>query len=672
MHIAIPVIYRDTISFPLLLDFKLIFLRMCGILGIFNYSGRNTGLSLDILNRMTATIKHRGPDDEGVYISPDQRIGMGFRRLSIIDLSNAGHQPMSNPEKTIWITFNGEIYNHQELRRDLEAKGYRYRSKTDTETIIYAYQEYGIGFIEKLYGMFGIAIWDARSQKLLLIRDRLGIKPVYYTQQNGQFLYASEIKALLEHPDVPRQINSQGLYDYLSFYITPPNESLFAGIHKLEAGHYLIVNSDGAIHKEQHWDMTHRTESYSSKDLEQEGFCVENIRHLLRDSIRLRMIADVPFGVLLSGGVDSSLNVALMSEQMDRQVQTFSAGFKDLEKHNELQQARKVAEYFGTNHHEVLIGEEDALDFLPRMIWHQDEPNADPACIPMYFVSKLARESGTVVVQVGEGADEEFAGYSHYLRELKYYQHFYNLPKPLTWVAYSLLKSTQRHEPITEYARRALQRDTPFFYGAVPAFSEETKPLLLASSLFQQSQSSSRISSAFFQKLSQQSVEEPQNHLTQMMYYDMKNRLAELLLMRVDKMSMAVSIEARVPFLDHRIVEMAFRIPQSLKIKDGVGKYILKKAAEGILPHEIIYRRKQGLNSPIAEWLRTKKLSKYANEVIFSSPFITEGIFKESYVRFLFERHLENKRNYSKQLWSLMILSLWYERYFDNRQITIS
>lgn len=645
---------------------------MCGILGIFNYSGRNGTVSPEILSRMTTAIRHRGPDDDGMYISEDRRIGMGFRRLSIIDLSSAGHQPMSNPEGTIWITFNGEIYNHAELRADLEAKGYRYRSRTDTETLIYAYQEYGIGFIGKLYGMFGMVIWDSRRDRMLVVRDRLGVKPVYYTQNNGAFFYASEIKALLEHPDISRAVNPQALYDYLSFYITPPDETIFDGIRKLEAGHYLIIEKDGSVRKEQYWDITNMSEQYDAADLAREDFCVERIRRLLRDSIRLRMIADVPFGVLLSGGVDSSLNVALMSELMDRPVQTFSAGFKDLEKHNELEQARFIANRFGTDHHEVLIGEDDALEFLPRMVWHQDEPNADPACIPMYFVSRLARESGTIVVQVGEGADEEFSGYSHYLRELQYFRHFYNLPQPLTRLAYAFLRTTRRHEPATDYARRASRRDTPFFFGAIPAFSEETKALLLSPDFVRRRASSSRISHEYFDLLNRQLADNGVDHLARMTYYDMKNRLAELLLMRVDKMSMAVSIEARVPFLDHRIVEMAFRIPTSLKIKDGIGKYILKKAAEGILPHETIYRRKQGLNSPIVEWLRTRKLSAYASETIFSSPLIASGIFNESYIRFLFERHVQGKGNYSKQIWNLLILSLWYERYFENQPLTIS
>ena len=639
---------------------------MCGILGIFNHSLGTGIIDREVLERMTDVIHHRGPDDGGTFISPGNKMAMGFRRLSIIDLTQAGHQPMSNPEGTIWITFNGEIYNHQELRVELQKKGYQYRSRTDTETILYAYQEYGIDFIKKLYGMFGIAIWDERTQQLLVVRDRLGVKPLYYTQQHGAFFYASEIKSLLAHPRIPRSIYEQGLYDYLSLYITPPDQTLFKDIHKLEAGHYLVVNKDGEIRKEQYWDITHQTEEYTSEELSSEDFCVENIRRLLRDSIRMRMIADVPFGVLLSGGVDSSLNVALMSELMDRPVQTFSAGFKDLEKHNELQYARLVADRYSTNHHEVMIDENDTLNFLQKMVWHQDEPNADPACVPMYFVSKLVRDSGTIVVQVGEGADEEFSGYSHYLRELKYYQHYYRLPKLFHKIAYPIIKGIKPHQPIAEYARRASHRDTPFFYGAIPAFSELTKPRLLRKDFIATQASSSRISLRYFQMLEKTWKGQSSDHLGRMTYYDMKNRLAELLLMRVDKMAMAASIEARVPFLDHRMVEFAFRVPQSLKIKDGIGKYILKKAAEGILPQEIIYRQKQGLNSPIDTWLRTSTLSRYAEEVIMDSPLTSSNIFNKDYIRFLIQQHSGSKANYSKQIWSLLILSLWHKQYFTD------
>ncbi|MCB0710740.1 MAG: asparagine synthase (glutamine-hydrolyzing) [Ignavibacteriae bacterium] len=638
---------------------------MCGIVGIYNYSQRQGVVSQEVLQKMTSAIHHRGPDDDGIYVSENRSVGLGFRRLSIIDLSEAGHQPMSNPEKTIWITFNGEIYNHKELRHDLESKGYHYHSRTDTETILYAYQEYGLAFIEKLYGMFGIGIWDVRSEQLILIRDRLGVKPIYYTQQNGALYYASEIKALIEHPDISREMDNQGLYDYLSFYITPPDQTLFSGINKLEAGHYLIVDKQGTVEKKQYWDIPDQTKGYDPQDLTSEEFCVRELRQLLRDSIRLRMLADVPFGVLLSGGVDSSLNVALMSEQMDRPVQTFSVGFKNLENHNELEHARFVAERFQTNHHEALIDEDDAVDFLERMVWHQDEPNADPACVPMFFVSKLAREAGTIVVQVGEGADEEFSGYSHYQQELRYYNQFYKLPQIFHRMVYPIIRSLKGDQPITEYVRRSAERDTPFFYGAIPTFGEIQKRSLLHSASLQNLNSSSRVSLKYFQQLDSSAHGVQVDHLRRMIYYDMKNRLAELLLMRVDKMAMAVSVEARVPFLDHRIVEFAFRMPGNLKIKNGIGKYILKKAAEGIIPNETIYRSKQGLNSPIAEWMRKGSLATYTKDILNSSSLLKGSLFNEKYIQALYQKHVRGTANHSKQLWSLLILALWHKQYIE-------
>ncbi len=431
---------------------------MCGILGVFNYAGSKSLVSPEIIERMTDEIHHRGPDDGGVYISPDQRLGFGFRRLSIVDLSSAGHQPMSNADGSIWIVFNGEIYNHLDIRKDLEAKGYRYHSKTDTETILYAYQEYGIDFISKLYGMFGIAIWDAHKERLLLVRDRIGVKPIYYTIKDGALYFASEIKAIVKHPAISSEMNRQGLYDYLTFWTTPAGETLFKDIYKLEAGHYLTIDRNGDVREEKYWDLNHVTEEFSSSQFADEEFCVENIRRLLRDSIKLRMMSDVPFGVLLSGGIDSSLNVALMSELMTRPVETFSIGIKDLEKYNELGYARQIAKQFNTNHHEMLLDEQMLLDFLPQMVWHQDEPNGDPVCVPLYFVSKLARDSGTVVVQVGEGSDEQFSGYSNYLREVQYYKYYYSLlPKFAKKIAYPLFRKFTPDSILVDYARRAAE-----------------------------------------------------------------------------------------------------------------------------------------------------------------------------------------------------------------------
>jgi asparagine synthase (glutamine-hydrolysing) len=638
---------------------------MCGIAGIFNYSQSPNLISDSILKRMTSVIAHRGPDDEGIYISPDRMLGFGFRRLAIIDLSPAGHQPMSTPDGSLWIVFNGEIYNHLELRKTLEAKGYRYRSKTDTETILYAYQEYGLDCIEKFYGMFAIAIWDSRKKELVLIRDRIGVKPLYYTFSNGALLFGSEIKSILEHPSLSRTLNTQALYDYLTFYATPPNETMFKGIYKLEAGHYAVINSNGEMKKTQWWDLNHRTESFPKEKFLSEAFCVENLRRLLRDSIKLRMMSDVPFGVMLSGGIDSSLNVALMSELMTRPVETFSVGFKDLEKYNELGYARQIATEFKTNHHEILLTEQDAIDFLPEMVWHQDEPNADPVCVPLYFVSKLCRKSGTIVAQVGEGSDEEFSGYTQYLREL-WFQKYYDslLPESLKALFYQVLRRVQPLSLLSDYARRSLYQEPTFYSGAV-SFTEEQKAELCTTPFLHDSHSSARISKAYFKRFESLSTpSESADVLRKMIYAEFKHRLPELLLMRVDKMSMAVSIEARVPFLDHRLVEFAIQIPESLKLKHGIPKYILKKAAEGIIPNNIIYRRKQGFAAPAIEWLRNGKLSPIAEDLVLSSGLIKENLFRKKFIKRLFEEHRSGKANRGQQLWSLLVVSLWYDRFF--------
>jgi asparagine synthase (glutamine-hydrolysing) len=410
---------------------------MCGIAGIFNYSQTPNLVSSELIRQMTDEIAHRGPDDDGVYISPNAMLGLGFRRLAIVDLSPAGHQPMATRDGSIWIIFNGEIYNHLAIRAELEAKGYEYTSRSDTETILYAYQEWGIECVKKFYGMFGIALWDSRKEELYLIRDRIGVKPLYYTFQNGALYFASETKAIFKNPNVRKALNPQGFYDYLTFGITPPNKTMFKDVFKLEAGHYAVITKKGEMRKTPYWDLNHHTETFPNEKFSSEAFCVENIRRLLRDSIKLRMMSDVPFGVMLSGGIDSSLNVALMSELMSRPVDTFTVGFSDLQKYNELGYARQIADQFETNHHEVLITEADAINFLPKMIWHQDEPNADPVCVPLYFVSKLCRDSGTIVAQVGEGSDESFSGYKSYLQALQFYRYYYALmPQSVKELAY--------------------------------------------------------------------------------------------------------------------------------------------------------------------------------------------------------------------------------------------
>src|ERR687895_786659 len=389
---------------------------MCGICGVLG-TRDSFAAGEEVVSRMRETLVHRGPDDGGTWTAP--RIGLGHRRLSIIDLSPAGHQPMSNEDGTVWVTFGGEIYNHEELRPELEAKGHVYRSHTDTETIVHLYEEEGPRCVERLDGMFHYAIWDTRSRELHLARDRLGKKPLYYAQPDGGFLFASEIKALLEHPSLTPELDEEAFFHHLTFACAPAPLTMFAGVRKLSPAQRMTVRADGSREVETYWSPFGRTVEGSDPEL------AEELLGLLRSAVEKRMMSDVPFGVFLSGGIDSSTNVALMSEQMSRPVETFTVGFSDAEYLNELEEARRIAKQFGTNHHEVIISEKEMHEFLPRMVFHQDEPIADPVCVPLYYVSKLARDSGTIVVQVGEGSDEIFSGYENYVRHLRIYENFW-------------------------------------------------------------------------------------------------------------------------------------------------------------------------------------------------------------------------------------------------------
>jgi asparagine synthase (glutamine-hydrolysing) len=651
---------------------------MCGICGILSYGTTEPSFDEALLRRMSDTITHRGPDDAGTFVSVNRRVGFGFRRLAIVDLSPAGHQPMSTPDGSVTIVFNGEIYNHLILRKDLEAKGYRYRSRSDTETILYAYQEYGVDFIHKLLGMFSIAIWDERQQRLVLARDRIGIKPLYYTFANGSMVFGSEIKALLAHPSVPKEMDQEAMEQYLTFLITPAPMTLFRGIHKLEPGHRMIVTADGTMTKEQYWDPVpdrpqpsidfDGTPIAQSRLLDpsypmDEQTCITTIRTLLKQSIKDRMMSDVPFGVFLSGGIDSSTNVALMAELMDRPVETFSVGFRDLEQYNELGYARQIAKQFQTNHHEILIDQKDAFDFLPNLVFHQDEPIGDPVCLPLYFVSKLARDNGTIVVQVGEGSDEQFAGYRWMQRELLFYQTVWRmfrlLPQPLRRGLYAgakMIIGGRGHDLALDYIRKGTF-DEELFWGGAINFTETHKDVLLGRKKIGSSH-------VWARRWHEEILRRDPNadYLKRMIYLEFKNRLPELLLMRVDKISMATSIEARVPFLDHRIVEYSMRIPNELKLKGGETKYILKKAVEGIIPNEIIYRRKQGFAAPVSEWLRGDWAS-FAEDAILCSPLVREGVLRAEFIRPLLRDHRERKINAGQNIWNLLNLALWYDHW---------
>jgi asparagine synthase (glutamine-hydrolysing) len=660
---------------------------MCGICGVLNYGSQSETVDAGLLTKMSDSIAHRGPDDSGTFVAPNRKIGFGFRRLSIVDLSPAGHQPMQTADGSLTIMLNGEIYNHLVLRKEFEARGCQYRSRSDTETILYAYRYYGVEFVHKLLGMFAIALWDEPKQRLVLARDRIGIKPIYYTLTNGKFIFGSEIKAILQHPDVHREMDEEALSHYLTFLVPPAPHTLFKNIFKLEAGHRLVVDLDGNMRKEQYWDPVAigdqpsidfdgrpvpRSALLDDPALLTEEASIRTIRTLLKQSIKDRMMSDVPFGVFLSGGIDSSTNVALMAELMDRPVDTFSVGIRDLEKYNEMGYARQIAKQFKTNHREVIIDQKDAFEFLPKLIYHQDEPLADPVCIPLYFVSKLARDNGTIVVQVGEGSDEQFAGYQWMLRELKFYRTLWMLFNGLPRSARSLFYKgispllQRRHQYlIQDYIRKGAEGDELFWGGAIN-FTEAHKRKLLSTNRHGKMGGVGEVAREWHADILRRKPSA--DYLTRMIYLEFKSRLPELLLMRVDKMSMATSVEARVPFLDHRLVEYSMQIPARLKINGGEPKYILKKAVEGIVPNNIIYRKKQGFAAPMNEWLRNDWY-RFAESKLMGSSFVREGWFNRDFVSALLTDHRTGRRDEGQNIWNLLNLTLWHEHWIEGKSI---
>jgi asparagine synthase (glutamine-hydrolysing) len=640
---------------------------MCGFAGIFASDSSAYEVDSAVLTRMSDVIAHRGPDDSGLYTSPDRKLGLAFRRLSIIDLSPAGHQPMSDPTGRVWIVFNGEIYNHLTIRRELEAAGYIYRSKSDTETLLYAYMHWGERFVERLEGMFAIALWDGEQGTLRLYRDRIGIKPLYYTQSGGVLVFGSEIKSLLQHGLVHPAVDEQALYHYLTFIHTPAPMTLFAGIRKLEAGHFLRIDREGGIEDTEYWDML--TPPDPGFDYNDEEAVALRIRKLFTEAVEKRMMSDVPFGVFLSGGIDSSANVAFMAELMNRPVDTFTVAIKGQEDTNEFRWARRISELFGTNHHEVLIDDSGFLGELPRIIYHQDEPLADPVCFPLYHVSKLARDNGTIVIQVGEGSDEQFAGYQSYLRAQslsRWSGPMALVPRMLKSAAYGVMS------PILEKKRvdyrqnvvRNLFEGEPVFWGNAVAFYENEKRRLISPELADnmRSEHSYDLVRAKMSRAANGNAPDP---LRSMIYWEMKHRLAELLLMRVDKITMSTSIEARVPFLDHKMVEFSMNIPSRLKTKNGVTKYILKKALRGILPNEIIDRKKIGFAGSGKNML-TPEIFRHARSITLEA---RHGYFNKEYLRVMYDEYEKKRINYTPQIWALYNFELWHRMWIEGENL---
>lgn len=637
---------------------------MCGIAGIIDKNSNHKRLNIDILTKMSDVIFHRGPDSDGQWISRNHEAGFSFRRLAIIDLSASGNQPMTTPDGRYTIVFNGEIYNHSEIRNELQQKGYSYHSQTDTETILYGFAEWGIKIIDRLIGMWAIAIWDDRKKELFLSRDRIGIKPLYYYYHDDLLIFGSEIKSILQHDAVKKELDLEQLPLYLNFGMTGNQASLFSKINKLSPGHLLIYSGNN-IRLERYWSplekSVHGYPELSEIEIE------EKVLDLLRQSVNARMMSDVPFGVFLSGGVDSSVNVALMAELMNRPVDTFTVGFKELEEYNELEYARKIASIFNTNHHEILIDHNDAFSVLDKLAWHEDEPNADPVCIPLYFVSKLTRDSGTTVIQVGEGSDEQFVGYNWMLREWNFYNsywsYFQKFPDFLKKVIYGLSKSPlsalNQFLPL-EYLRRGTFKNE-LYWGGIPIIAPSHMKYLYndlnQNNIYNTSKYASELHSQALSAYPQA------DYMQRMAYCEITNRIAEMLLMRVDKIGMAHSIEARVPFLDHRLVEFTMSLSPNQKLPDGkTTKQILKKSVENILPKDIIYRKKMGFAAPVSEWLRTHWY-KFAEDNLLNSYFVKNNYFSREFIQMMLLKHKSGRVNYSQQIFSLIMLNLWHDKF---------
>ena len=647
---------------------------MCGLAGYYNLSRKQIPIDQALLEKMQQTLEHRGPDGYRTWLSQEYQIGVIHRRLSIVDLSDAGFQPMFNHNKSIMVLCNGEIYNHPALRKELEQLGYQYHSHSDTETIVYAYEQWGIQCLERINGMFAIVIFDMRTHELYLVRDRMGIKPLYFSLDDNILSFASEIKALWQLPWVDKKINSQALYHYLTYLVTPAPMTLYEGIYKLPAAFYLKVDASKEISFCEWYTPIVPITVEERAQYNDEQWCIDNIRSLLRKSVKQQMMSDVPHGVFLSGGIDSSLNVALMSELVP-QVKTFTVSFSDGPEYSEVEWARKVAKRFNTDHHEIVISEKEAFQFFESMNYFQDEPLADCVCIPLYYVSKLLKDSGVTVVQVGEGSDELFCGYNTYGQYIDIYNRYWQpsqqyipaFAKQSIYHIFAHLFPTKKNriDIIKNWAH-----GNSLFWSGASAFSEVWKK-----EIFHYGNMSNAIdpivekiypglhqiynSYAIVQyHLAQLKKQKPDaDFLQSITYLELKQRLSELLLMRVDKMTMATSVEGRVPFLDHTLVEFALNIPSSFKYHNGVTKYILKRAAEGILPHDVIYRKKMGFAAPTMRWFKEGTYFKpYFKDMLHTKRSTWNKHLNIDAIDALFTKNQSKEYEYSVQLWTLQNL----------------
>lgn len=631
---------------------------MCGICGILSLS-QGSHIDRDTILSMNNTLTHRGPDDSGVYVGND--VGLGMRRLSVIDLST-GKQPIHNEDKTVWIVCNGEIYNYMILRKELEEKRHRFYTNSDTETIIHLYEEYGEKFIEKLNGMFAIALWDEKRKKLLLVRDRFGVKPLYYSKKSNKIFFASEIKALLQVSEISKELNLKALDYYLTFLSIPAPESIFKDIKKILPGHYLRVEN-GNVDVKRYWNKIPSI-TLTNGEKQNEHYYASKIRELLEDSVKLRMISDVPIGAFLSGGIDSSTIVGLMSRLSNTQVKTFSIGFEE-EESNELPYTRKIAQYFNTEHHEFIV-KPDIVQLLEKLVWYFDEPFAVSSALPTYLLSQRTREHVTVAL-TGDGADEVFAGYPRYWWD-KTASIYGLIPlffrKQIIWPIFNMLPSStlspsmNSMRRIKKYIKLGTLSSSRRYLEYLSFFNDDYKKELYSDELKTELEKTDPLD-IFMPYLKEVSGNDI---VTQRLYLDMKTSLPDEMLMKVDRMSMAASLEARTPFLDYRLVEFVMDIPSHHKLRGRNLKHILKRAVCDLLPDEIIHRKKHGFHVPLNKWLRNE-LKDYCDEVLGEKNLNKHGLFKADYVNALVKIHQQGKENLGHHLWSLIVFNLWHKKF---------
>lgn len=627
---------------------------MCGIVGIVNRD--SSAVDADLLGRMCEAIRHRGPDEDGFYLNG--AVGLAMRRLAIIDLKS-GQQPIHNQDSKAWIVFNGEIYNYLELRRKLEKLGHRFYTDSDTEAIVHAYDAYGDDCPKHLRGMFAFAIWDERKQELFLARDRVGKKPLLYAQTDSEFIFGSEFSALLLHPKISREIEHRALHYYLSFMCVPAPLTAYKAIKKLEPGHSLRLSRGGELIIKRYWQP-----DFSKKIELSEEEAGERAIEVLREAVRVRLMSEVPLGAFLSGGIDSSAVVALMSELSSSPVKTFSIGFEEQD-FSELHHARRVAEYVGAEHHEFIV-RPDAMEVLPTLVEHYGEPYADSSAIPTYYVSRETRRHVTVALN-GDGGDECFAGYERYAA-MRLAEKYHRLPRVLRK---AFVERVMEYVPAPDAQRSRARRFKRFMAAAsLPKVERYMRWV----SVFDGAAKQNLYSEDFRHETAQLKADdfiEPwfarangAGIVDAALLADTMTYLPNDLLVKVDIASMAVSLEARSPFLDHHVIEFAASLPENLKLRGLTTKYLLKRVLKQLLPAENLKRRKMGFGVPIGHWFRGQ-MQPFLRETLLSDKSLARGLFKPEAVRRLVDEHTRGERDYSHQLWTLLMLELWFERFID-------